>query len=266
MEPFSELAAFVMKAGDYAAEKQHTVVRTFKPDGSVLTETDLEVDRMITGAVERLFSDVNVVTEEYPGTFLPGRKWTFAVDPIDGTDSYSQGMPGWCVAVGILNEHLEPAGGIVYAPRWGADRDRGVLLTALPGEDLLLNRETVVDLPPEQERGRQLMISSKLHRKFDLSRYPGKIRSIGSTILHLIAPVIHPGVSGALLAPCYIWDMAAAHGIIARRGLEVSYFGGEPVDYSVMVHRQKAAGHIIAGTPESLAELRACFPDTRAAG
>jgi myo-inositol-1(or 4)-monophosphatase len=262
MEEFTRLVETVTAAGDMAAARQQTVVRTFKPDGSVLTEPDLEADRMITKSIKSLFSDVNIITEEYPSTFLPGKTWTFAVDPIDGSDSYSQGMPGWCVAVGILNEHLEPAGGIVYAPRWGSDRNRGILLTALPGENVLINGEPLEEPPAEKHRSQQLMISSKLHRKFDLSAYPGKVRSIGSTILHLVAPVIHPGVAGALLAPCFIWDMAAAHGIIARRGLSLAYLSGEEIDYSVLVHRQKARGHIAAGSADTVAELRACFVET----
>ncbi len=266
MEEFARLVETVTAAGDMAAARQATVLRTFKPDGSVLTETDLEADRMITKSIKTWFSDVNIVTEEYPSTFLPGRTWTFAVDPIDGTDSYSQGMPGWCVAVGILNEHLEPAGGIVYAPRWGSDREQGILLTALPGEELLMNGTPLEEAPEARHHSQQLMISSKLHRKFDLSAYPGKVRSIGSTILHLVAPVIHPGVGGALLAPCYIWDIAAAHGIIRRRGLSLAYLSGEEVDYSVLVHRQKARGHIAAGPADMLAELRACFVETSTKG
>jgi fructose-1,6-bisphosphatase/inositol monophosphatase family enzyme len=259
VKQFQKILDTIVAAGDLAALHQGSVVRSFKPDGSVLTETDLEVNRMLTEAIEAHFPDANIVSEEHSGTFIPGKEWTFAVDPIDGTDAYSQGMPGWCVAVGILDQHLEPVGGIIYAPRWGFDSSCGMLLSALPGEPVLYNGKPLGDQKKDEDQCLQLMISSKLHRKFDLSAYPGKVRSLGSTILHIVAPLIHPGVTGALLAPCFIWDIAAAHGIVSRKNISVSYLSGEKINYSVLVHRQKATGHILAGNSEAAAAIKSCF-------
>ncbi|ADK82231.1 inositol monophosphatase family protein [Sediminispirochaeta smaragdinae] len=263
MTQYSKLIEKVIEAGDMAAKNQKSVRRNFKPDGSVLTETDLAIDQLLSDTLKELFPDANIVSEENPRDLFPDRKLTFALDPIDGTDAYSQGMPGWCVALGILNEQLLPVGGIIYAPRWGTDRERGVLLTALPDQEVLYNGSPLkIDADTKkQKQCLQMMISSKLHRTFDLSVYPGKLRSIGSSILHLAALLLHPGVTEVLLAPCFIWDIAAAHAIIKRKGFQVSYLNGKAIDYSVLIHRKKAAGHIVAGTNDSISALRSYFTE-----
>ncbi len=256
MDNFRILSDTILEAGDYASAEQSKVGRRFKADGSVLTETDLTIDKLLSRKIEELFPESNVISEEYSANFTPGKEYTFAIDPIDGTDSYSQGMPGWCVAVGILDQELKPVGGIVYAPRWGADKERGIHLCALPGEEVLLNGQAL-PAPIEEESGSlQIMISSKLHRVFEISSFPGKVRSIGSSILHLIAPLVHTGIDGAVLAPCYIWDIAAAHGILGRTHIKVEELPGNEIDYSVLVHRQKMKNHIVAGSLETIARIR----------
>ena len=75
-----------------------TVERSYKQDGSVLTEIDRRVEDYLFGEISRLYPDANVVTEETARSFDPDRPYTFAVDPIDGTDVFSQGScsrPGW---------------------------------------------------------------------------------------------------------------------------------------------------------------------------
>ena len=48
----------------------------------------------------------------------PGAKpYTFCLDPIDGTDAFSQSMAGWCTSLALLDETLTPVAGIIYAPK-----------------------------------------------------------------------------------------------------------------------------------------------------
>lgn len=256
MDKFRTLSDTIIEAGNLASDEQYRVSRRFKPDGSVLTETDLTIDKLLSEKIRELFPDSNIISEECPSAFNPGKEYTFAIDPIDGTDAYSQGMPGWCVAVGVLDRELQPAGGIVYAPRWGADKKRGIHLFASPEGELLLNGEPADTPVKEMGSSLQIMVSSKVHRVFELSSFPGKVRSIGSSILHLVSPLVHPGIDGALLAPCYIWDIAAAHGILVHSSLGVETMEGNGMDYSVMVHRQKMKHHVVAGSPDTVAKIR----------
>ena len=67
---------------------------TTKPDGSPVSEADLEVDRTLIDILGEERPDDGILSEEsdeVPGT--SGRRWI--IDPIDGTRSFIAGRPGW---------------------------------------------------------------------------------------------------------------------------------------------------------------------------
>ena len=76
----------------YARLKQKNVKRNFKSDGSVLTEIDLYISHEISKTIKHLFPDANIISEEEESPFDDEKPYTFILDPIDGTDVYSQGM------------------------------------------------------------------------------------------------------------------------------------------------------------------------------
>jgi len=258
LENFHEIVEAVREAGKRAWELQAEVAREYKHDGSVLTQADLEINEYLSEAIRKSFPGANLIAEEQKTAFHSGRDWSFTVDPIDGTDSYSQGMPGWCVAVGIHDDELRPVGGIISAPRWGTDPEDGLFVYHLPsGEEELRGAQ-----PGDEEARRHansLMIGSKVHRKFDFGTYPGKLRSVGSSILHAVAPYIHPDVLGSLLTPAYIWDISAAHGIVRPKGIEVVYPDGREIAYHTMVHRQRSAHCIVIARKGAKAEILSHF-------
>ena len=256
MHSFERIETEVFKSGQTARRQQKEVVRSYKEDGSVLTEVDLAIEKQLTTVIKSEFPDANIVSEEYPTEFRSGRDFTFTIDPIDGTDTFSQGMPGWGVAVGILDSELEPIGGIVAAPRWGSDPDSGLFLRVLPGGTLKMDGMPIHTKSGNKIDGSQLMVGSKVHRKYDFSTFPGKVRSIGSSILHIISPLIHPIVLGAFIPPAYIWDIAAAHGILRQQSFVLEYMNGNPVQYATLVHRQTAAHHMVCGTTQNIENIK----------
>ena len=53
--------------------------------------------------------------------------WEWVVDPLDGTNNYSQGLPMYCVSIGVRYKG-ETQVGVVYAPSFDS------LYTAIRGE------------------------------------------------------------------------------------------------------------------------------------
>jgi len=255
---FDLLIEAVRTAGKRAWELQREIARQYKHDGSVLTRADLEINGTLTEAIRRAFPDANIIAEEQKTSFTSGREWTFTIDPIDGTDSYSQGMPGWCVAVGIHDHELKPVGGLISAPRWGTDPEEGLFLYRLPtGEEEIVG--ALIEDEHRDSHATSLMIGSKVHRRYDFSSFPGKIRSIGSSILHAVSPFIHSDVAGGVLTPAYIWDISAAHGIVRNRGIEIVYPDGQELTYRTMVHRQRSAHCIIIAREGATKQILAHF-------
>ncbi len=254
---FNELVGEIVKAGKYAAQKQHTVTRNYKSDGSVLTEIDTELDARLTTRITELFPGNTIISEENPSPLRKTTPWTFTLDPIDGTDSYSQGMPGWCVAVGILDENLHPSGAIIYAPLWGTEK--GNLITLFPGGQLIINGKTVLSASEKTKRSFQIMASSNIHRHFNYQSFTGKIRNTGSGVLNLSGVLFHRAVRGTLLTPCYIWDITAPHAVLNYTGLSVEYLHKGKIDYAYLAKREKAADYIVAGEKETIETIRKSF-------
>jgi myo-inositol-1(or 4)-monophosphatase len=60
--------------------------------------------------------------------------WAWVVDPLDGTNSYSQGLPVFCVSIGVTYKN-DCVVGVVYAPYLNE------LYTAIKGEGAWLEKE-----------------------------------------------------------------------------------------------------------------------------
>lgn len=85
----------------------------------LVTEADRETERVVVGGLLRHFPQHAVLAEE--GVLTPqGRrhidsKWTWIVDPLDGTTNFVHGLPFFAVAIGLVYEDI-PVVGAVHAP------------------------------------------------------------------------------------------------------------------------------------------------------
>ncbi len=246
----------VKTAGGIAWDMQRRLgfsQREYKSDQSVVTEADHRIEDFLYQRIAAEYPAANIITEEAARPFDPEKPLTFAVDPIDGTDVYSQGMTGWCISVGLLDEHLVPTAGIVFAPRLD------LLLVADPDSGATLNGDPLpsVGSPESLSIRSNLMVTSRIHKHLDLRGFVGKIRGIGSAALHLCYPLIYGAVIGALEGPgAHIWDVAAAHAINRARDRDLIYLNGEQIDYRPLTDGRAAEDVIMGGDPLIVAQLR----------
>ncbi len=220
IDSIADLIEPVRTAGVMALEAQGRMATSdiaLKPDDSVITTVDPMVEGFLVEKIEAAFPEASILAEEKVRYFDPDQPYTFALDPIDGTDAFSQRMAGWCLSLGLLNRELEPIAGIIFAPRLD------LLVFADVGRRAIVNGEEAVggDKSEPLSAKSNVMVTSNIHRQLDLRRFPGKIRSIGSAALHLIGPVVYPKVFAAVDGGRgYIWDVAGAHAIV------IEYFQG----------------------------------------
>ncbi len=260
MDLFGSLADVVLEMGVLANERQASILPHYKEDGSIVTSTDTEISETLMATIKKLFPEANIVSEEELSPFNEEAPYTFIIDPIDGTDVYSQGFPGWCISIGILNQKREAVGAMINAPRWGLNYQEGLFLRQDPGGPLLLNNT------PFEERSwsdslEQLAMSSYSARYLPLDRFDGKIRIFGSNILHMISPLVHPLIQGALSTPCFVWDICGAHALLTLQGYEVLYNDGTPFVYDdeLLIERKSFKGVVYSGRPQFVKELIELF-------
>ncbi len=246
----------VVEAGLLAERMQGNVCRRFKEDGSVLTDADLAISRRLIGTVSRLFPECSIISEEDETELRPDAPFTFVLDPIDGTDVYSQGLPSFAVALGILDKDRIPVGAFISAPRFGiAEHSLNIRLD--PGGSMKINGREFV-LHGDKDHVKQITAGSKCQRELDFSSFCGKTRIFGSSIIHLILPVILPDIQACCNQPCFIWDVASAHAVLLRYGMDISYADGSAFMYDddFVIRRKPYKGIIFAGTEMARAELQ----------
>ncbi|MCC7123710.1 MAG: inositol monophosphatase, partial [Acidobacteria bacterium] len=124
----------VVRAGEIHLSKFRSGVRVDKKGAiDLVTEVDIEVERMFRAMVAERFPDHDVLAEEFGGTSSgASHRWVF--DPLDGTTNFAHGLPIFCAALALeINGRAEVAA--VY------DANRQELFTAERGVGSWLNGE-----------------------------------------------------------------------------------------------------------------------------
>ena len=122
----------VVRAGQLQIAKFGTGVRVQKKGAiDLVTEVDLEVERMFRALVAERFPDHDVLAEEMDVASRGARhRWVF--DPLDGTTNFAHGVPIFCASLA-----LEIDGRAVVAAVY--DPNRKELFTAEAGVGSWLN-------------------------------------------------------------------------------------------------------------------------------
>lgn len=260
-QKFDELERVVRECGSYAKERQGCIHRSYKPDGTVLTETDLEVTRRIVRTLLELFPDCNIVTEEeVVREFDENAPLTFVLDPIDGTDSYSQGFPAWCVGLGVLDRNRQPVGSFVYGPRFGRGCEELFLRTDPDDPAVYINGEPLsVDgiRRGEKDVPRYITTGSNILKQLPLEKAGCRFRSYGCSILHIVSAVAFFGIDACIDPLCYAWDIVPPHAIARKVGMEYQYWTEEEFFYddSILLDRKMFSKPLVIGTGACRKEL-----------
>jgi len=157
-----------------------------------------------------------------------GGRFTWVIDPLDGTSNYLHGFPHWCVSIALV-ENGEPIHGVVFDPL------RNELFTASRGSGAVLNERKIrvnerKDLTgallstgfPPRERAR---IGAQLECVRELLRDAEDVRRTGSAALDL-AYVACGRTDGYFEAGLQPWDIAAGVLLVREAGGRVCDYRG----------------------------------------
>ncbi len=184
---------------------------TLRFDHELVTEADLVVQDYIRGEVKRAYPDhvfLGEESRERPAS-LDTDMPLWVVDPVDGSASFSSGMPVWGVSL-CLFDGGRPAIGVFHQPVTGE------LYSATAGGGAMLNDRPIEAREQTIDDEALLLTYSRFHSDYR-SRFPGKVRSLGSTAAH-IAYVARGAATGAVLGNVHVWDLAAGLVILEEAG------------------------------------------------
>ena len=183
-------------------------------------------------------------------------RFTFVVDPLDGTSNYLHGWPHWCVSIALV-DNGEPIHGVIFDPL------RNELFTATRGSGTQLNERRVrvserKDLAgamlitgfPPRERARA---GAQLECLRELLRDAEDVRRTGSAALDL-AYVACGRVDGYFEAGLQPWDIAAGVLMVREAGGRIcDYRGSAPRRFDIAESR---GSQIVAGNVKVIEPLQ----------
>ncbi len=241
-----EIEHWLREAGEFALAQQTSVQITMKRDHTPVTNAEFAIEKTLVNHLQEHFPGTQMLTEEN-GSIGDISQTVWVLDPIDGTKAYLNGLPSWCISLGLVDKG-KPVAGWIYLP---ATRD----LYYSVNQTAFLNKQPLPKaLPlPLDDPLAFLAVPANAHRHYDI-RYP-RLRSFGSTAFHL-AFLARGSAIGVLTRKINLWDMAGVLPILNTLGYQIEYLSGAAIDLQELIHGEKTPDSIIAAHPQNLASLR----------
>jgi len=199
----------------------------------VVTDVDFRSEELVISEIRRRFPGDAILAEEsgsHAGRPATGRaavqaERTWVIDPLDGTVNYANGIPFYCVSIGLVADG-QPVVGVVLDPA------RGDCYQAAADGPARLNGETVQASIKESLGDYVVSMAivgrGGIWRERRIARSIRITRRMGSSALALA--YVASGRFDALVqnGGLSLWDVAAAGLIAERSGAVVSDLVGGP--------------------------------------
>ena len=249
--------ALAARAGEVLMDRYERLERIdYKSARDVVTEADHLSEELIIEAIRARGSGDAILAEESGEHHavageapLSGRGRLWIVDPLDGTVNYANGIPFFCVSIGLIVDG-HPSVGVIHDPTraetFAASADGPALLAGSLGTPSHAIEAS------DKERLSDFVISMALNGRAAVSRSRSVRRAIriprsmGSAALGLA--YVANGRFDAFIQQGGLsaWDVAAAGLIAERGGATVSAMDGGP--WFDLAHAPRSIG-IVAAPP-----------------
>ena len=212
-----------------------------KAGGDPLTMADLAVNEVLANILPQPGEGwLSEETADDASRLECNRVWV--VDPIDGTREFIQGIPEWCISVGLVEAGRAVAGGILNPAT-------GELILGGKGLGVTLNGRPVAMRARSDIRGALVLASRSEVKRGEWDQFfkePISIRNVGSVAykLGLVAAGLADGTW--TLVPKHEWDVAAGAALVLAGGGAVMNPDGSPAVFNQS--NPKLKGFIAVGS------------------
>jgi myo-inositol-1(or 4)-monophosphatase len=213
------------------------------------SEVDADAEKAVIKELKRAYPDYSVLGEESGGQAGKNGRYTWVIDPLDGTSNYLRGFPHYCVSIALV-DNGEPTDAVIFDPL------RNELFTASRGSGAQLNERRIrvhdrKDLAgttigtgfAPRERARA---GAQLECVRELLVQAEDVRRTGSAALDLA--YVACGRSDAYFeAGLKAWDIAAGVLLVREAGGKVCDYRGANIarlDFQGAKDHQVVAGNI----------------------
>ena len=201
--------------------RDETLTSDWKQDYSIVTEADVAADRLIADALVSQFPADAILSEELAPSSSAASRYTWIVDPLDGTTNFSLGVQHWGVSIARCDRR-GPDVGVLAFPALGelyvASRDAGATMNGAPIH---------VRAPSSTRLLSMIACCARTPRLYHVN-LPMKVRVFGSAAYTLACVARGSAAIGMETRP-KIWDLAAGWCLVEEAGGAIETIdGSEP--------------------------------------
>jgi myo-inositol-1(or 4)-monophosphatase len=214
-------AADLKRIEDALAQARETAMRytpgrvesSFKSGDDPVTRADTELDALLKRLLVRPGDGwLSEETADNPARLACRRVWI--VDPLDGTREFVEGIPEWCISIGLVVDGKPVAGGICN-PATGQ-----VILGAIES-GVTLNGKPARPTQARSLNGTKILASRSEVKRGQWKRFEGRGFAIVPTgsVAYKLACVAAGLADGTFtLVPKHEWDIAAGVALVQAAG------------------------------------------------
>ena len=184
-----------------------------KAGGSPVTEADRAIDEVLHQILPR--DGEGWLSEETADDLSRlERRRVWIVDPLDGTREFVEGLPEWCISIGLVEDGVPVAGGI-FNP--SAD----LLVLGATGEGVTCNGEAAALSDRQSLDGAVVLASRSEVRRGEWQRFEGgryQVKALGSVAYKLALVASGRADVTWTLVPKNEWDVAAGVALVRAAG------------------------------------------------
>lgn len=251
----------ITHAGEIARGFYGNVSSEVKPEDNnqVLTEADIAIGEYIVEQIQKNYPEHNIIDEE-AGVIDNGSNITWVVDPIDGTSNFAAATPLYGCMVGVLQDDVPVAGGVVlpalnevYLAEVGAGATRNGVKIHVSDRENLSDMLISYGLDGYADNPEATRAEARLMGEIVLA-----IRNLRTSNSVFDVMSTANGSYGAFLnQTSKIWDNVAPQIIIQEAGGVYTDFYGQPIDYVDALARADENFTVCAASPVAHAGLQA---------
>ena len=218
----------------------------------VVTEADVAVENLIKDRLADRYPSDAFLGEETGHADFPGSTGIWVVDPIDGTQEFVQGIPEWCVSIGLVEDGIAVAGGVMNPAT-------GETVLGAVGQGVTLNGVPVARTRRAGLDGALVLASRSEVTRGEWARFAGApftVRACGSVAYKLA--LVAAGLADATwtLVPKSEWDVAGGAALMRAAGGSVLHADGSEPRFN---RADPRLPDFLAGSSELLADVRATW-------
>jgi len=242
------LTRSVQEAGRLASSLFRTELKNWiKGASSPVSEADIAVNDLLEQQLRSATPGYGWLSEESADNATRlDRRFTWIVDPIDGTRAYLAGREDWCVSVALV-ENASPVLAAVYAPVteefFFAARGQGATLN-----DSGVHATAGTDFDFPRMAGPKPLVQRLSPTSDEITLFP-RIGSLALRLCRVAQGRLDAAFAGGQSRD---WDLAAANLIVQEAGGKMTALSGDAIEYN---RREVTHGVLVAAGRERHARI-----------